>query len=69
MIINKTLGQTVKVKIISPSINTTILPYLYQKGIIVGYKLIKQQLIISIIEFPDFTRVWMSNQEIRIIQI
>ena len=45
-------------------INTKILYYLNQTGYIVGYKKIYKNITVPIIEFKDFTRIWMLPNEI-----
>ena len=63
----KYIGKTVRIIAINNKTNTNIIHYLHTTGIIVGYKIFNQQYLIPIIEFKDYTRIWMLTKEIKFI--
>nr|QCI06257.1 cytochrome b6-f complex subunit PetP [Dicranema revolutum] len=61
---NKKLNRIVKIKKINNKQNSRVINYLYKTGVIAGRKIINQKLNVSIIEFKDYTRIWMLENEI-----
>nr|YP_009295755.1 hypothetical protein Schim_009 [Schimmelmannia schousboei]AOM64690.1 hypothetical protein Schim_009 [Schimmelmannia schousboei] len=57
------MKKLITIKEINYKVNLKILYYLYKRGKIVGYKQIYNQYA-PIIEFSDYTRLWMLPQEI-----
>nr|YP_009391883.1 cytochrome b6-f complex subunit PetP [Acrosorium ciliolatum]ARW60027.1 cytochrome b6-f complex subunit PetP [Acrosorium ciliolatum] len=55
---------SVNINIIPMKTKLQIMNYVNQKSWIVGYKRINSTYRAPIIEFKDFTRVWMLNNEI-----
>lgn len=46
-------------------LNPLIFSYIYKSGRIVGYKRMKGNINIPIIQFQDLTRIWMFKHEIQ----
>lgn len=58
--------SSVNINIIPMKTKIKIIHYVNQKSYIVGYKQIHTNYKAPIIEFKDYTRVWMLNNEITI---
>nr|YP_009511487.1 hypothetical protein [Gracilariopsis mclachlanii]AXI97364.1 hypothetical protein [Gracilariopsis mclachlanii] len=65
----KTIGKLTKIKKIYNKNNIEIIKYTNQNGIVVGKKSIQHSKYRKtiIIEFSNYTRIWMLPQEIEII--
>lgn len=58
----------VKIKEINSKTNLKIVHYLFKAGTIIGQKIIDKKYIVPIIEFKDYTRIWMFPEELEFIQ-
>lgn len=56
----------VNIHVIPIKTKLKIINYINNKSYIVGYKKINSNYKVPIIEFKDYTRVWMLNNEIEI---
>lgn len=63
---NIKIDETVKIKELNCKNNPTIINYFNQKGIVKGKKLINQSHYVPIIEFSDYTRIWIRPIELDI---
>lgn len=64
----KTLGKTIKIGEFLHGASIAMIPYSYHSGTIVGKKQIHQELAVPIVEFNDFTRIWVLEQEIIVLK-
>lgn len=60
------LKQNIQIKEVYHKTNIQIMNYLKKYGTTVGKKYINQQYIAPIIEFDDYTRIWILEREIDI---
>nr|WCH56351.1 hypothetical protein [Hypnea sp.] len=61
---DKQFSKAVKIKKLDKNNNTKLINLLYKTGIIAGRKTINKTLTVPIIEFKDYSRIWMLKQEI-----
>lgn len=61
------IGKNVKIKEMNNKNNVKIVHYIYKVGTIVGKRIISCNYTVPIIEFEDYTRVWIFSQELEII--
>ena len=61
---NIKLNTTVKITELNTNNNHKVINFLYKTGIVVGTRKIKKQFIVLIIEFKDYSRIWMFTKEI-----
>lgn len=66
---NIKLNNHIKITRLNKNNNTKVICYLDKIGIIAGQKLIYQKFLVPIIEFKDYTRVWVFTKEIKYIDI
>uniref|UniRef100_UPI0030026984 cytochrome b6-f complex subunit PetP n=1 Tax=Anunuuluaehu liula TaxID=3049639 RepID=UPI0030026984 len=67
MIMNIILGKNVKIRQINSKTNLKIVHYLYKAGTIIGQKIIDKNYAVPIIEFKDYTRIWIFPEELEFI--
>ena len=58
------IGKHVKIKEMNNKNNVKIVHCIYRVGTIVGKKIISCNYAVPIIEFEDYTRVWIFPQEL-----
>nr|YP_009295650.1 conserved hypothetical plastid protein [Mastocarpus papillatus]AOL58134.1 conserved hypothetical plastid protein [Mastocarpus papillatus] len=58
------LRKNVKIKEINSKTNLKIVHYLCKTGTIIGKKRISSDYSVPIIEFKDYTRIWMLSKEL-----
>nr|QCI07469.1 cytochrome b6-f complex subunit PetP [Leiomenia cribrosa] len=64
---NIILGKKIKIKELKNCTQITIINYLNKHGIIKGKKNIYGKYYAPLIEFQDYTRLWIMPQELEII--
>ena len=65
-LIYKIMHKLVTFQEIPSQANIKITQYIYQSGKIVGYKKIYNNIIVTLIQFKDLTRIWMLPNEIKL---
>nr|YP_009396022.1 cytochrome b6-f complex subunit PetP [Dasya naccarioides]ARW65208.1 cytochrome b6-f complex subunit PetP [Dasya naccarioides] len=58
------MDYSIDIKKIPIQIKLKFLHYFNKKLDIVGYKMVKHRYKVPIIELPDYTRIWIFQQEI-----
>lgn len=62
------LGQLIKIQKIHSHTNINIINYLYKNGVIVGKKIIHNKYVLPIIQFEDYSRIWILPEELEFIK-
>nr|QVY58245.1 cytochrome b6-f complex subunit petP [Eucheuma denticulatum] len=61
-------NSKLKIKKLNKQYNQKLIEYLYKPGTIVGMKIINKRLIVHIIEFDDYTRIWFFQRELKLMK-
>lgn len=61
------IGKHVKVKEMNSKNNLKIVHYIYKVGTVVGKKIISCNYTVPIIEFEDYTRIWILPKELELV--
>nr|QOS04587.1 cytochrome b6-f complex subunit petP [Sarcopeltis skottsbergii] len=63
------IGRHIKIKEMDSKNNLKIVHYIYKVGTVVGERIISYNYNVPIIEFEDYTRVWIFPKELKFISL